>query len=284
MSLSTKVVTIDGRTVPITGSDADPYFQSIEAFAGELTPLYRFVAKSIDAGLLLDIGANIGLTSLAMSFAAPGSQIIAFEPSPMNISLFELNTRGHSKIRLERRGLGSASGYLDFVVPPAGANCHVATSEYEYSSSPDFHPSKVPITTLDAYFEEISENDRVALIKIDVEGFEPNVLAGARRVIERWRPLVWMEFNSVTLNVAQGYSPIAFARALFDCFEVLRVEGDGALRAITSAGALVHDNMTIRRSIEDIVLRPRSDVAIPDVEAMTIPRWARAELQRLRAQ
>jgi FkbM family methyltransferase len=289
MSFSKKTVTLGGRALTITGSDADPYFRSIEAFAAQLAPLQRFVEANVGEGLLLDVGANIGLTSLALSVAAPRSRVIAFEPSPANIALFESNTRGHDRIELVRVALADVEGSVDFLVPPAGANCHVATAEYEYATSSEFRPMKVPVTTLDHYFSlpeaedgHARPGDHVALIKIDVEGFEPNVLAGAKRMIARWRPPIWMEFNSVTLNVAQGYSPMAFARALFECFDVMRVGADGALQPIAGAGTLVHDNITLRGSIEDIVLLPRADVEIPDVESMTLPRSVAAELRRLR--
>ena len=143
--------------------------------------------------------------------------------------------------------IGRLRGGLELSVPLAGANCHVVTPNYEFSSSVGFRPLKVPVTTLDSYLEETMPNERVVLIKIDVEGFEPNVLAGARRVIQRHRPLIWMEFNSVTLNIAQGYSPMAFATALFACFEVLRLDDDGTLIPVPGAGALVHDNITAHR-------------------------------------
>ena len=203
MGISVKTITLEGRTVPIEGSTTDPYFQSIEAFAAQTAPLCRFVAKHVDDGLIIDVGANIGLTAMAMSFAAPRSHIIAFEPSPENVALFESNTRGQTRIELKRCGLADCAGDLDFLVPLAGANCHVVTPNYEFSSSVGFRPLKVPVTTLDSYLEETMPNERVVLIKIDVEGFEPNVLAGARRVIQRQRPLIWMEFNSVTLNIAR---------------------------------------------------------------------------------
>jgi len=282
MAISVKTITLGGRTIPIEGSSTDPYFQSLEVFAAQTAPLYRFVAEHADDGLIIDVGGNIGLTAMAMSFAAPGSRIIAFEPSPDNVALFEANTRGQTRIELERCGLADCTGNLDFLVPPAGANCHVVTPDYEFSSSVGFHPLKVPVTTLDAYLDETKPNERVVLIKIDVEGFEPNVLAGARRVIQRDRPLIWMEFNSVTLNIAQGYSPMAFATALFDCFEVLRVDDGGALIPVPGAGALVHDNITVHGSIEDVVLRVRPECTIPDVESMTIAPSVRADLRRLR--
>jgi FkbM family methyltransferase len=290
MPFSTKTVTLGGRALPITGLDADPYFKSIEAFAAQLAPLHRFVEANVGDGLLLDAGANIGLSSLALSLAAPRSRVVAFEPSPTNIALFESNTGGYKSIELVRVALADVEGSVDFLVPPAGANCHVATAEYEYATSAEFRPLKVPVTTLDRYFSllEVAQghagpDDPIALIKIDVEGFEPNVLAGARRMIARWRPIIWMDFNSVTLNVAQGYSPMAFARALFECFDVMRVGAEGALQPIAGAGTLVHDNITLRGSIEDIVLMPRGNVEIPDVESMTLPRSVAAELRRLRA-
>ena len=233
-------------------------------------------------GTIFDVGANIGLTSLAMTFAAPGTPIVAFEPSPLNIRLFEANTCGHRDIRLERCSVGDRPGSLDFVVPDAGANCHIATTEYEYASESSFHPLRVPVTTLDAYCAETIGDGPVSMVKIDVEGFEPNVLAGASDLIARCRPAIWMEFNSVTLNVAQGYSPMAFAKTLFDCFEVYRLEGD-ALGEIASPGTLVHDNITLHGSVEDIVLFPRPGTRIPDVETMTLPRGVNAEIKRLRA-
>jgi FkbM family methyltransferase len=284
MDLSTKSIHIGDRTVSITGSLADPYFLSLEAFAAQLEPLRRFVSERNAGGLILDVGANIGLTSLAMSFAAPNGRVIAFEPSPANIPLFEANTRGHAQIHLERCGVADQSGWLDFVVPEAGANCHVATAEYEYASDPNFHGVRAPITTLDAYWGEMLGGKHVSIIKVDVEGFEPNVLAGARSLMSQCRPAIWLEFNSVTLNVAHGYSPMAFAKALFECFEVLRVQDDGTLRQVPSVGALVHDNITLHGSVEDIVLLARPGVLIPDVETMTLPGVVNAELKRLRAQ
>jgi len=282
MAISIKSARIGGRVVSIAGYDDDPYFQSLDAFAAETDPLHAFVGGHVPAGLILDVGGNIGLTSLAMSFAAPASRVVAFEPSPRNAALFARNTGSHRGIALERRGLGDRPGKFDFITPPAGANSHVAQQDYEFAHDPGFHPAEVAITTLDDYMDNLGADERIVLIKIDVEGFEPNVLAGARNLLARHRPLVWMEFNSVALNIAHGYSPIAFARALFDCFEVLRVDGDGTLHPIAGASVLVHDNMTLKRSIEDVVLRPRPDCRVPDVTTMTLPGSVAAELTRLR--
>jgi FkbM family methyltransferase len=282
MPVSIKEACIGGELLSIAGNDDDPYFQSIAVFAAQTDLLHRFVSAHVLRGVILDVGANIGLTSLAMSLASPNSRVVAFEPSPENAKLFSRNTLGHEQITLERRGLGDVAGHFDFIMPLAGANAHVATPNYEFAQHPDFRPIRVPITTLDDYLTTLGTDDRIEFIKIDVEGFEPNVLAGAQTLIRVHQPLIWMEFNSVALNVAHGYSPIAFARALFSCFDVLRVVSNNELDRIPGPSELVHDNMTLKRSIEDIVLRPRPGCTIPDVESMTLPGTAAAELKRLR--
>ena len=62
----------------------------------------------------------------------------------------------------------------------------------------------VPLTTLDSVVEERGLL-RLDVIKIDVEGFEVPVLAGAARSIGRFRPLIYGEFNN-RLMPRRGYS------------------------------------------------------------------------------
>ncbi len=92
-----------------------------------------------------------------------------------------------------------------------------------------------------------------------------------------------MEFNAVALNVAHGYSPMAFAMGLFDNFEVYRFSDSSSLDKIPDAGSLVHDNIVMNRSIEDIVLKPLSKEFSLSVEQMVLPLSTCLELARLRA-
>jgi FkbM family methyltransferase len=284
MSVSNKVVVIGGKNISIQGSDNDRYFQNIEAFATETNPLYRFVQRYVrSGGVVLDVGGNIGLTSIAMSGASPSSQIVAFEPSPVNAEFFRKNTADNSNIELVNAGVANESGFLNFVIPPDGANAHVATQDYQYHGHPDFHPTSVPVITLDEFSRGRRFSDPVTLIKIDVEGFEPNVLAGAAELIAKDAPWLWVEFNAVALNVAHGYSPMAFASRLFERFEVMAVDSGGKLTNIADPGTLVHNNMVLNRSIEDVVLKPRSGHRMPSVEEFVLPRSACEALTALRA-
>jgi hypothetical protein len=107
-----------------------------------------------------------------------------------------------------------------------------------------------------------------AFIKIDVEGSEPNVLAGGRELIARARPLILMEFNSWTLLV-QHYDLLTYAGAIRSNFDVLRMFAGGrALDAPPDPVGLVHTNLTRHGCVTDLfIARPKA--AMPDVHTMT---------------
>jgi hypothetical protein len=106
----------------------------------------------------------------------------------------------------------------------------------------------------------------VAFVKIDVEGFEPNVLAGGGRVLSR-HPLMLIEFNTWTL-LLHHYDPLAFAEALWAHCEVLGLAfGDKQVPAPADASGLVHTNLVNHGCVSDILLRPRSP--LPDLATMT---------------
>src|SRR5271157_545821 len=111
MSNAKKIVSIGGNEFVVHGSDADRYFQNIEAFAIETNPLYNFVQRYVrSGGVILDVGGNIGLTSIAMAAASPESRIIAFEPSPGNAAYFCANTAHNGRIELVQSGVASEKG------------------------------------------------------------------------------------------------------------------------------------------------------------------------------
>ena len=129
-------------------------------------------------GLVLDIGANIGCVTQAL--VAAGQQVYAFEPQPELFKLLELNcpTAG-----LHSCALGSKSGYADM---PA----------VDYSKRGNFGGLgigagvglKVEVKTLDSF-----NYTNVSLIKLDVEGYELEVLKGAVDTIKRCQPIIYLE-------------------------------------------------------------------------------------------
>ena len=135
--------------------------------------------------LFVDVGANIGVYSLWAS-ETEGTEVLAFEPSTVGSSRLvenvELNGLAE-RIRVVRKAVGAEPGEVRFTTGLDAMNRVV--DDRENASEP------VEQTTLDAEL-----GSRVpALIKIDVEGREADVLRGGRACITRHRPALLVEVN-----------------------------------------------------------------------------------------
>jgi FkbM family methyltransferase len=139
-------------------------------------------------GTFLDVGANIGLHTLALAhhLEPTGGRVLAFEPHPANYQalLDNLHRNDLANVTAENLGLADASGMLRGSSAPGPGNWSLA-------SAGDCH-FEVRLVRLDDYLDEhpVAGLDAV---KIDVEGAEVRVLRGARRSIEKFRPLIVFE-------------------------------------------------------------------------------------------
>jgi len=148
---------------------------------------------------ILDVGANIGCTSLL--FGDLGQQVVAFEPLPRTFELLEKNITRSTKnnIRALPFALGDEDGEVEMYFLDENRSMAFILDR----TSRDDRPSAViQVKRLDNLFPEIAL-DRLDFMKIDVEGYELRVLKGAEKIISKYRPIVQMEFNSWTLNVQQ---------------------------------------------------------------------------------
>ena len=110
----------------------------------------------------------------------------------------------------------------------------------------------------------------VDFIKIDVEGFEPEVLAGAARTIVAQRPTLFMEFNSITTMFEARLNPVIFAEAIWSLFDVSLLDAEGSPQPAPTAREFVFRNITERGCVDDLVLRVKDGVTREQIIA-TMP-------------
>lgn len=158
-------------------------------------------------GLFVDAGANVGNHTL---FAAGVGRapVLAFEPSPELADQMEETLRLNGleqRVRVVRKGLGARSGRARLAPGPMG-NHGMARLAIDPGGD-------VPVTSLD---EELDEGARVAVLKVDVEGMELEVLQGAEAMLRRDRPVIYAECADVAalrrvgaFLVGHGYAPMA---------------------------------------------------------------------------
>jgi FkbM family methyltransferase len=152
--------------------------------------------------VFVDIGANIGLFTLkAAGLVGPKGQVIAVEPGLAASQLLtaNLSLNNFPNVRQIRMALSDSIGEATL------HHVNVGDDPQAFSLLADDTESggeKVPTTTLDAVADELGLS-RIDCIKIDVEGAEEKVIAGAHATLDRWRPTVIFEANCPTL-VRQG--------------------------------------------------------------------------------
>ncbi len=128
---------------------------------------------------ILDVGANIGLSSLEYQDRFPNAEIHAFEPSPQNFHRMDEVLAGAPGIRRHNCAVGAAPGEVMFRHNPY----HPTMSRIGEGEGEEI---AVPITSLDAFCER-NRIDSVDILKIDTEGYEIEVLAGAEQLMSEQR-------------------------------------------------------------------------------------------------
>lgn len=149
-------------------------------------------------GLILDIGANCGHFSLTMAnhiFKEKWkSKVVSFEPNPeifnfLKNNLF-LNADLVDIVHLNNVGVGSTPGEMELQVPIRNSGAGSLARNYE---SEPHNKYKIKIITIDDLLQ--GDEEPVKFIKIDVENFEFQVLKGASKIIEKFRPSIFLEIN-----------------------------------------------------------------------------------------
>jgi FkbM family methyltransferase len=153
----------------------------------------------------VDVGANVGYyTLLAASLVGRRGRVLAFEPSPYAFDrLVDAITRNNlSQVCAIQSGLGDGSGERRLFLPSERGN-------HSPSMVPNGggRPINVSVQQLDDWLTE-HEVDCVDLMKIDVEGFEPNVIRGAAKYIQQGKVrAILCEFNTYWLETNGCSSP-----------------------------------------------------------------------------
>lgn len=111
-------------------------------------------------------------------------QVHVFEPNSDNFSCLVVNTEHFNNVKRYRKALGANAGFGN-MHPPADPGNSGQGWVIEEIEKADFE-----IRTLDSYkFEDVD------FIKLDVEGYEPFILEGARETVERWHPVILVEMT-----------------------------------------------------------------------------------------
>ncbi|MFN8153653.1 MAG: FkbM family methyltransferase [Bacteroidia bacterium] len=209
------------------------YFDLSVEHRNELYPLVKRGMK------ILDVGGNIGET--AMNFARlTGEQgwVISFEPVPDTFRKFQVNAQLNefANLKVEQMALSDKNETLYF--DPAtynnsgGIYMRKETQDLSYSAQ---------AVTLDDFVHD-RQLSGIDFVKIDVEGFEFNVLKGAVNTLRKMTPVLFVEINDHNLQRQNSSSTMIFD-LLAECGYRIYCEG----REISSPPDNTHYDIVARQ-------------------------------------
>lgn len=175
--------------------------------------LTRWIADRLaisEPSLFIDAGANVGWHALHAARCNSIEAVVAFEPDPFNAWLLDRNLleNGIENVIVSCSALGAERGQARlYRYKASNRGRHSLAANHGYGSK------IVPVVDLDSALGDLGLGDRrIAIFKIDVEGYEPAVIAGARVTLARTDAVI-VEYTPA-LSQRSGLSAEAMLAAL----------------------------------------------------------------------
>jgi FkbM family methyltransferase len=195
-----------GDTLTVLREDASHYGDVLEtgvSWAYETRYLKPYLAPG---DVVVDVGANYGYTTCYFaSVCGPTGHVLALEPEPDTRALLEHNVRtsGHQNVEIVPAAAGASNGSISLWRSATNFANHALNA----GLVPNVRDSvQVDVVTLDELCATRLGERPPTVLKIDVEGWEWDVLQGSRQVLDRARPTIWLEYWPDGIR-ANGHEP-----------------------------------------------------------------------------
>jgi FkbM family methyltransferase len=167
---------------------------------------HRNVLRTLQVDGVIDVGANRGQFSLACRFALPGVPVVAFEPIPKEAETFRKVHGARGEVTLIESALGETKGAATLHLSKSADSSSllpIGKKQTElFENTVEIGTITVPVHRLDDFAECWVGRSR-QLLKLDVQGYELNVLRGAAETL-RSCAYVYAECSEVALYDGQA--------------------------------------------------------------------------------
>jgi FkbM family methyltransferase len=197
----------------------------------------------------VDVGAHIGFFALQLADAVGATgRVHAFEPLDRNADLLERSIAESGftgRLQLHRAAVSDTTGEALLLFARETLNTGGAFLTTEDSAPDGLATARVPTVRLD----DAGLRRPVRFLKMDVEGAEPQVVRGARRILSEDRPFVLSELHPEQLQRVSGTTPAALIGELAALGYSAHAVDDGKVGAPVDPATIV--------GVETVILVPR---------------------------
>lgn len=164
---------------------------------------FAFLERVLRPGMVfVDVGANDGYYTLfAAQRVGRSGRVLSVEPSTRERANLARNIarNGLTNVTVVPVALGAACGTAELRLAQSAHSGHNTLGRFANDSVQAESVEQVNVRTLDSLTGDVALN-RIDVMKIDVEGAEANVIAGARTVLAATRPLIVLEISDKALR------------------------------------------------------------------------------------
>ena len=178
----------------------------------------HFIGLIPEKGIVLDIGANIGITAISIAKAKPKTEVHAYEPIEENFHTLKRVVKWFklTNVKLNNSALGSSPGCLKMIMPLEGqVKMQGLSKVYTEGSKEKGVIYEVPVDILDNIYASRTD---ISAIKIDVENHEFEVLSNGKQTLINNKPIVYCELwkNQKRLMVVDLMKSLDYNVLIFD--------------------------------------------------------------------
>lgn len=214
----------------------------IESFE---TSEIQFVRQSLQSDdIFLDVGANGGLyTVIAAKQVGSRGHVYAFEPGERELNLLRHNIaiNNLSNVTIIERGVSDQQGTHQFAISQDGAMNSLAKTNHPQQKIEAWET--IETISLDEFVQELNLT-KISFIKIDVEGAEHLVFAGAKNILSTQNKITIL-FEASDINASSfGYSVKNFLENLMNLgLTVYHFNEEGSLENVALSNAEIGDKI-----------------------------------------
>ena len=257
-SIGTRGIRLGGRDWQLAGPAEDSFFAHADDHVAGMEALAAVAASVLPPdGVVLDVGANIGLSALALAPLLPRGRILALEPSPRTVAALRrtLALNGlEGRVAVEAVAVGATAGEAAFHAAGHSAGAHLMDPGTLGGAA--LPQVMVPVETLDALVARHGLAGSISS-RSTSRASRPRCWTGARATLARFRPLVFAEFNAWTLQCNRSANPRAVLEDWLARFPVAHaLRGAAPPLRITPETLLgfLHDHLVLRGCADELVL------------------------------
>ncbi|MCP3929694.1 MAG: FkbM family methyltransferase [Bacteroidetes bacterium] len=253
IKVKTRTITGDGIFVELPAA-TDIFLLGAKTHDSEIR-LSRYLIKHVQEGdTFIDVGAHIGFYSLlGAKMVGKNGQVVAFEPTKSSFEFLSKNTKNKDQILVINKAVSAEKGVISFFEFPTLYSEYNAVDVDAFQEESWFKKNKplrseIPAIDLDSYFQE--NNILPSFIKIDVEGAEDLVIEGTLQTLEKYSPVIAMEFLSDPNKISSHQKAVKLLQE--KGYKTYEIKPEGMLEACTDVEEMLMKN---RRTSDNLIFQ-----------------------------